>query len=671
MFLNYRRTYLIRLLGLFLIVFLTAVAGVTVFAQDKDDEDIEVVTTVEDEPPPPPVSVRNGDGFKIGDRNVDDSTTGSIVRGRAFYEDTGKPVRRGWIGFIKIRELVEKKTQSETREIYTVSSSGGVYSGTDKYVLTDDDGEFVIKGVKAGIYLATFKVKGVLNPDISDRQNPLFQQIAVDGTNEVQVSVGVKRGGAISGRILYPDGEPVIGARVQIFKKQERLAETSSSYISPDSLTVTVTDDRGFYRFPGLPADEYFVRVIEPSIHNESGKSVSGYDVAQYGSGSELKTFFPSVSNMKDAKAVAVVLGQEQAEVDIHIPDRRLFRISGTVVAKNNKNPLKGYKVWFEKIPDGSVNNGLQINNYSYDRTKQTATDASGVWAFRDLPKGKYRVTVSLDDQYSSGYFSTSDGVGSGSGGGTQQQKKDEQPKYAPLAKEIEIDDRDLPDLVFELAPEASISGTVIVEGEKPFPNFVGINAVEMQKKINSFAYISSNRNAKNAQSGNAGNQPKTFRIGKLSEGKFVLNVGTEPGYYIKSLRKGSSDLLNSPVELKDGEELTGVQIVLGTDVGILKGKLSGYQAGERAFVVLIPASAATLGISAMQRGAGGIVKPTGEFEVKAAPGEYLVIVGTDKNRPNPTTGNLDEWFKNLIKDARRATLRAGETETISLDYPD
>ena len=406
----------LRLPGLFLIAFLCAVV---VLSQDKDVED--------DEPPPPPraqstpvgVGYGIGNGIGVGIRNRDDEKTGSIIRGRAFYEDTGKPVRRGWIGFIKIRELIEKKAADQTGE--TLVINGDRSDNAERYVLTNDQGEFVIRGFKAGIYIPTLKVKGVLNPDVSDRQNPLFQQIPVDGVNEVQVTVGVKRGGAISGRILYPDGEPVIGAKVQIFKKRERMTDSSPSYTGSDSLTVAVTDDRGFYRFAGLPAEEYFVRVVEPSVHSESEKSVLSYEMAQFDSGSELKTFYPSVSTIKEAKSIAVVLGQEQGDVDIHIPDRRLFRISGTAVAKNSKNPLKGLKVRFEKVVEG------QIVYNIYDRSKQTGTNEEGVWAFKDLPKGKYRITVSMDDSYTD-YYPSSE---------TQSPKKESAPKYAPLSKEF------------------------------------------------------------------------------------------------------------------------------------------------------------------------------------------------------------------------------------------
>jgi hypothetical protein len=296
----------------------------------------------------------------------------------------------------------------------------------------------------------------------------------------------------------------------------------------------------------------------------------------------------------------------------------------------------------------------------SYDRSKQTGTDEQGAWAFKDLPKGKYRVSVSIEDS-SRDYYSSSSPEA--------QQKNNSQPKYAPLSKEIEIEDKDLQDLVFELAPEATISGTIVVEGEKPFPNYVYVAVFDQQKKLNSSTFISSYSDGKNAQ--NKGNAPKAFRINKLSEGNFIFNAASEQGYYIKSIKMGNADLMKSPLELKDGEDINGVQIILATDVGILKGKVRNYKPDSRAFILAVPVSAVAFGINGMQRAASGIVKPNGEFEVKAAPGEYFVIVGTDKNRPDPEKQSIEEWLKDLIGNAPKVTLKAGETETISLDYPD
>lgn len=302
---------------------------------------------------------------------------GSTVRGRVVYRDTGKPVRHGWVGFSKTKDLVPPtEDENSTKDVL---GSGSSRPDADKYALTDGNGEFVIKNIKAGIYQAIVKVPGVLNPGYSDRENPEFQQFAIDGVSEVQTEIGVRRGAAISGRVLYPDGEPIINAKVQVFVKDKPLIESYSYGSNRDDITVAYTDDRGFYRFAGLPAGEYIVRVTEKATHSSESAEVSSYSVTSYNNKSELKTFYPSGSNVKKADAVQAYLGQEQTGIDISIPDRRLFRVSGSVVAKNSKMPLENVTVSFSKIEEPEV--------VRYYQSEGIKADAQGKWLFKECRK--------------------------------------------------------------------------------------------------------------------------------------------------------------------------------------------------------------------------------------------------------------------------------------------
>ena len=126
-----------------------------------------------------------------------------------FYEDTGQPLRRSWIGFVRIKKLNPKPNEE--------SPITGMWDYQNvESVLTNDFGEFVMKDVSPGVYQAVLKVPGILNPTMADRESPVFQQFMIDGVSEAQIEVGVKRGGAVSGRVLYQDGAPLIGAKVSL-----------------------------------------------------------------------------------------------------------------------------------------------------------------------------------------------------------------------------------------------------------------------------------------------------------------------------------------------------------------------------------------------------------------------------------------------------------------------
>ncbi len=590
-----------------------------------------------------PAQEGNGTGIGVGRvlsqpyQTEEDDTKGSVVRGRVYYQNTGKPLRRGWIGFQKIRELVEQPKDAN-ENIAPVSRS----YGNEKYVLTNDEGEFVMKGVKAGIYQPTVKVQGILNPGYEDSENPNFQQITIDGVSEIQTNIGLQRGGAISGRVLHSDGEPVIGARMQILvKKDSRYTPQGSDR---NSYSSSITDDRGFYRFTALPANEYVIFVTEQSVQNDSGSGTKSNNISPFNDVSELKTFYPNVAEVKEARTINIAPEQEQADTNITVPDHRLFKISGAVVAKSNNLPLKNMRVSFQKI-------GENINiNYGDNKAKQTVTDAQGNWTLIDLPPGKYRVTAApntVNENYDN-----------------QPKVADSQPKYAPNTKEIEIDSDNLTNVLFELSTQATISGTVTVENDKPLPEYISLGAFDIENKISSSASLS-NRNNKDNQAQKPNNK---FRIENLPAGKFYLTSMPNGKYFVKSITLGNKDVKNNSIEVTDGENIEGVQVVLSADFGIVKGKINNYKNKGGNFIVLLPTGRSPL-LAIRSIGGESMPKPSGEFELNAAPGEYFAIVGTDANRPK-SEADFESWFKELTKEAPKIVVKSGETININLDYP-
>lgn len=571
----------------------------------------------------------------VNDRVSTDNDKGSIVRGRAFYQNTTSPVRRGWIGLVKIRELVQVKP----KENETTLSAEAATTGATIYVLTNDEGEFVMKGVKAGIYQPTFKVQGILNPTSADRENPIYPLITVDGISEVNAQIPARRGGSVSGRVAYFDGEPVIGAKVQVIRKKE--GERDFRYSFGDDNTTETTDDRGFYHFAGLPDGDYFVQVIEPSVHNESSNSVPGYNMNAYSFSSVLTTFYPEAAKREEARPIAVSAGHEQSDINISIPNRRLFRISGTVVAKNNKVPLKNLQVTFQQSGDGE-----QFNYYS-QQAKWAQTDEQGKWSFVDLPKGKYLVKVSQERVYASP--------------GTPKTGK--QPKFAPITKEIEIDNENLQDIIFELSGEAVISGTITVEDGKDFPKFLYLTAFDERIKSEASTALNGSDNSDKSPQNKI---RRTFRIGELSGGKYHLSVNGDGDFYVKSIRSnGNADLMNSLLEIGDGQEISDIQIVLATDVGTLKGKINNFSPTEPSFVLLLPIG--KTGVNMLTNARQKAVNiSNGEFSIQAAPGEYYAIALPRSSRPKD--GKVIEWLTALSADAPKVTVKANETTTATLD---
>lgn len=555
----------------------------------------------------------------------DSKVTGATVRGRLVYEDTNRPMRYVMITLISGKE------------------GSNIYGS--KFVKTDENGNFVIRNVAAGTYIPYVRSEGILNrnsyrfsfrranPD--DKSEQLFEKIEIGGLGDFQIVVAARRGGAISGKILYSDGEVAVGVKVEALRKDGgRFSNISSSYESSDTrVGVAETDDRGVYRISGLPEGQYIVRVIEPFSHGQNSPQML-YNMRENQT-SILRTYYPEGENSKDAREMEILPGQEQTGIDIVMPERRLFTLSGKIVKKSDGKPIENFMVSFYRL-------GERDELVLESRTStSTFVNKIGEWTLKGLPKGKYRISITQGYVYRDG---------------DQKQKVE---TFTNMSREIEITDENLTNINFEVPFEATISGTIIVEGGKPLPENARIFASNDATKVTNFSdydYFGDKKTTDKKET--------PFRIGKLSEGKYRLG---SMAFTIKSATLGGRDVLTSLLDVKEGEDIKGVVIVISVSMGTIKGKVEGFDGKEEALAIAIEAGATFT--DQQPRNFNAMVTPTGDFEIKAAPGEYTLVILTRKNQP-PPGGDFKTWFENLVKSGQKITVKENETTSVTASLP-
>lgn len=569
------------------------------------------------------VSPSKSQEIKIGSQqSIEPLPSKSIVRGRVIYEDSGRPVRRGLIG------LLGKEPFKDTGN-FTISDIV-----VSEFVLTNNEGEFEIKNVIAGEYYPFVDVPNVLNLQsvnkfygknstlaLSKSEN-FFQKITVDGYSEINVLIIVKRGAAVSGRIIYSDGSPAVNFKVKIIRK--KVDEWD------DDLTTVremFTDDRGFYRFTELLPGAYYIKVTEPSDHRGDGK-VSRDD--SFFSSSELTIFYPDVSTIEKAKSIETNWGQEQTDIDLIIPDRKLFKISGSVIGKDNKQPIANASISFEKIDE------TEDESYYFDSSNTIYSDEKGNWSFKDLPQGTYRIEV------------------------RSPQNKTE--KYAKSYKEIKIENENLQDIQIELPMGASVSGIVKFENGKNLPYSIYIYLNDEKNKIRAGTSIYHQINEENNSK-----KEREFRVGSLPKGSYIFRCYVRDGFYVKSAKLNGTDLMTETLEIGEAESIEDIQITLADDVGTLTGKIFETQnvPAKLAGIMLVPTD------SRNQKGSNlyfwAITKVNGEFQIKAAPGEYFI---TFPKKYEDNKLSEEEKLKMWTKDAENINIKTDETKNILLFLP-
>ena len=160
---------------------------------------------------------------------------------------------------------------------------------------------------------------------------------ALAGFTYENTDFGLSRGGVIIGRVADDRGEPVANAlmSVRLFRFSRQIQEL----IVAGSGTQ-ITDEIGAFRIVDLPPDDYYVSAaIRPGRQEDSLLEGRGHAV----------TFFPSTTNLADARRITVGVGTSIEHVNITLIPVALAAISGTV-ADSAGQLLQGGEVFASEI---------------------------------------------------------------------------------------------------------------------------------------------------------------------------------------------------------------------------------------------------------------------------------------------------------------------------------
>ncbi len=627
--------------------------SVTAFGQDE----------IESEPPQPTPLLAN-----------------STLKARVYYEQTGRPVKR--------------------TSVLLMTKDGGPREASG---ITDANGMLVIRNLKAGKYFAVVNAPGAVSPlayvdfrrarsDSFDEQLTGFPPIVVNGISDVEVAIPVKTGGAIGGRVIYENGDPAIGVKVEILRKveEEYLATlpnlSSFAEMMMGGAGSFQTDDRGQYRFAGLPAGEYIVRVSEHVVHPTKGGDNNryGFESMLFGSPSMLTIYFQDVFDRDKAHTLKVEFGQELSEINILIPDRRLNKLEGKLVAAKDKLPIRNARISLKR--EGEIDNS---EDYGPSRENNvTYTDENGKWEFVELPKGKYQIvaqaTTSEFDETDKAY-GRKNGANYANNAANAMNvvtntaryyansnrgpEKPPAPKFSRKTQEFVLEEKDLTEQVIELSHGAVISGTVTVDGGKELPSTVTIVVADEEAKLTSSTSVSS-YDYDYEENKRTSATSKDFVIDGISAGPTYLTVHSgDDEFYVKSVTAGETDLLKGPFDLKEAQSLQRVKIVLAKDSGKLEGKVVD---AEKQFVPgveirLVPTDPVKLRNATYYR----TVKSNGDGEFKATlpPFEYAAVIFPKRMQDKRRTEIL-KWLEDAVKKAPVFKIEAGKTVKATIAVP-
>jgi len=566
----------------------------------------------------------------------------SVVTGRVVAADTGRPVKRA-------------------RVFVTGGAGGGRGGGT---ATTDDQGRYSITGLAAGSYSITASKSGFVDAVFGQRR-PLQPGTPVqlaDGQSAPNIDLRLTRGGVITGHVLDEDGEALPRALVTVQRYQYQRGERQLQPVGGDQ-----TDDRGQFRVFGLPPGDYYVSASAAGLEQVLGRGLQQLAVAALGGRGGrgagpgalaqfvapaepeptgyAPTYFPGVVNAPDAGRVPVGPGQEVSGIDFQIQLVALATVTGIVVGAD-----EGTNVMMTPQDSGGGGPLARLGG----QLLMGRVQADGTFSIASVPPGRY-VAIARS--------------GGGRGGGGGEPRVGTQP--------VVVNGQNIEGITLALQPGITLSGNITVESSgTPAPADYSVFRVDAPE-VNPLPFGGGGRGG-GPLGGGGGRSEKngTFTVPNLLPGPHYIRVSGggvqgagQSSWTVKSVTVGGQDVSDAPIDIKPGQNVENVSVVLTDRTTELSGTVrNGKNEGVAALTVIVFSAEQQYWRPQSRRINAARTDQSGTYRFRnLPPGDYLMVAVDDVEQ--------GEWFdpaylEKVRQDATRISISEGEKKTQDLKGP-
>ncbi len=529
------------------------------------------------------------------------------VKGRVVAADTGRPLRRARISF-QAPEL----------------------NGENRATSTNADGKFEIKELPAGRYTISVSRSGYLQLRYGQRRPfeagtplQLADRQAVDNVN-----FSLPRMGLITGRVFDETGDPISGVRV--FAMRSVYFEGKRRLVPVAGGPVALTDDAGQYRILGLAPGSYFVMADLRetwTVTEGDVEQVLGY----------APTYFPGAVGVTDGRRVTVAVGQEMSNTDFALIPGRAMTVSGTAVDSQGR-PLVGRQVSLGQEWRGPGFGMMMFGGAN------ASVNPDGSFVMKSVAPGPYTLNVRSAVDI---------------GGATVQET---------AAAQIIVGEAPVDNISLQTSSGWSASGQVTTEtGAAPSVPRERIRLTSRPAADATGARSSLSMNGPgqgNADSGRV-REDWTFVVSGVF-GPARIRATTPDGWIVKQILQDGRDVTDSVFEMRSGETLQGLQVVVTDRVTAITGQLADDKGAPIVDGTVIAFSTDTEKWTEDSRFVQS-ARPDqqGQYRVRGLPaGEYFVAA---VNYVEEGMWNDPEFLDSIQRYAQKVSLGDSDTQTVSL----
>jgi hypothetical protein len=444
-----------------------------------------------------------------------------------------------------VRRAVISIRGERSGEVITTTGQDGIFQQTE---LAPD--RYTITASRPAYLVASYGAKQTGRAGV-----PLVLKAGETRT----ISLVMPRASAITGTVIGIDGLPAAGVTVTAL--QPGVVNGDRVLVGSAVAPGVQADDRGRYRIWGLRPGQYVI-VAKPTAAVAS--MAVGDDPALRRNVTYAPVYFPGTSDIGAARPVRVGLGQEIAGIDVPIQLVPSAVISGVMQTEDSTPLPAGVRLLLLRMTTGLA---------PYDPGEVVTPAADGRFEWPALPPGRYIVRLLV-------------------------------PTLAPGASpagpansgfwartEVELDGRDIKDLVVTLRRGFQIDGSVTFESRDGIaaPDPAALTIYLEAVTVNGIKPASPGAVKPNASG--------TFTVTGLAPGRYRVSPGFPPmsgrtlGWYLKSVSLGGAVLAGDVLDVPSSGITGALSLAMTTAPTRVTGQLlvpNGSPATEY-FIVLFP----------------------------------------------------------------------------------